>query len=42
MDGLAGLNGWQWIFLLLGIPVVVLGLIALIFLDNIPGNVACM
>jgi D-galactonate transporter len=29
-----GLEGWQWLFLLEGVPSVLLGLIMLVFLDN--------
>ena len=36
MDGLAGLEGWQWLFLLEGIPAVVLGFVVLGFLTDRP------
>lgn len=36
MHGLGGLTGWQWLFLLEGIPAVVLGLVVLVFLPNGP------
>ena len=41
MDGVAGLHRWQWLFLLLGIPVILLGLITFFFLENIPDTVHC-
>ena len=34
MDGLSGLAGWQWMFMLEGIPSVALGLIVLKLLDD--------
>jgi MFS transporter, ACS family, tartrate transporter len=36
MRGVAGLDGWQWLFLVEGIPAVVLGLIALLYLTDDP------
>lgn len=36
LDGVAGLTGWQWIFLLEGLPTVVLGLLVLVFLADCP------
>src|SRR5712691_3717977 len=36
MDGIWGLSGWKWLFLLEGLPVVVLGLIALKVLADRP------
>ena len=36
MDRVAGLAGWQWIFLLEGIPAVILGFITLRFLTDRP------
>ena len=36
MHGAAGLDGWQWLFLLEGIPAVLLGLVVLIMLPNGP------
>jgi ACS family tartrate transporter-like MFS transporter len=38
MNGLGGLAGWQWLFLLEGIPAVVLGLVVLVILPNRPSN----
>ena len=36
LHGLLGLEGWQWLFLVEGLPAVVLGVIALKFLDDRP------
>lgn len=36
MDGMLGLAGWQWLFLLEGLPAVFLGLVVLIYLPNGP------
>jgi ACS family tartrate transporter-like MFS transporter len=36
MHGLAGLAGWQWLFLLEGLPAVALGLATLVYLPNGP------
>jgi MFS transporter, ACS family, tartrate transporter len=36
MDGIAGLSGWKWLFLLEGLPVAVLGLMALNVLADRP------
>jgi ACS family tartrate transporter-like MFS transporter len=36
MDQIAGLSGWQWVFLLEGLPAVVLGFITLQFLTDRP------
>jgi ACS family tartrate transporter-like MFS transporter len=36
LDGLAGLHGWQWLFLVEGFPAVVLGLVSLGFLTDRP------
>ena len=38
LDGVLGLAGWQWIFILQGLPAVVLGLIALMYLDDHPNR----
>jgi nitrate/nitrite transporter NarK len=40
MDGIAGLSGWKWLFLLEGLPVVVLGLFALKVLADRPEEAA--
>ncbi len=36
LDGRLGLHGWQWLFLVEGLPAVVLGLMALVFLTDRP------
>ena len=36
LDGLAGLDGWQWLFLVEGLPAIGLGLFALSYLDDRP------
>lgn len=36
MDGLAGLAGWQWLFLIEGIPALLLGIVVLAVLPNGP------
>src|SRR5687767_13681695 len=38
MDGVAGLAGWQWLFLVEGLPVVVVGLSLLWLLSDSPEN----
>jgi MFS transporter, ACS family, tartrate transporter len=38
LDGLRGLAGWQWLFLLEGIPPVVLGFVVLAFLPDHPAD----
>ncbi len=35
-DGMAGMRGWQWVFLLEGIPAVLLGLLTLRYLTDRP------
>jgi ACS family tartrate transporter-like MFS transporter len=36
LDGLAGLDGWQWLFLVEGVPAIGLGLFTLRHLDDRP------
>ena len=38
--GVGGLHGWQWLFLLEGIPSVLLGIAAFAWLQDRPGNAA--
>lgn len=38
LDGTAGLRGWQWLFLVQGLPAVLLGLIFLRFLPAAPAT----
>jgi MFS transporter, ACS family, tartrate transporter len=40
LDGLAGLEGWQWLFLCEGLPAIGLGFVALRFLDDRPADAA--
>jgi MFS transporter, ACS family, tartrate transporter len=40
LDGLRGLAGWQWLFLLEGVPTVLLGISVLFVLQDSPGKVA--
>ena len=37
-DGFVGLPGWKWLFLLEGVPAVVLGLLTLVVLPNGPAD----
>src|ERR687896_574752 len=38
LDGLAGLDGWQWLFLVEGLPAIGLGFVTLRFLDDRPSD----
>ncbi len=38
LDGNAGLHGWQWLFLVEGLPAVVIGILILRFLPEAPGT----
>jgi ACS family tartrate transporter-like MFS transporter len=38
MHGRAGLTGWQWLFLLEGLPAVALGVVTLAYLTDRPGQ----
>jgi ACS family tartrate transporter-like MFS transporter len=38
MDGVMGLGGWQWIFIIEGLPAVLLGLASYIWLTDRPEN----
>lgn len=38
MDGILGLGGWQWLFVLEGIPAVLLGLVVLAYLPRGPAE----
>ncbi|MDD2335224.1 MAG: MFS transporter [Geobacteraceae bacterium] len=39
LHGLAGLSGWRWLFLLEGLPAVLLGIVVLVRLPSSPDNV---
>ena len=36
LNGMMGLHGWQWLFLVEGLPAVVLGVVAFFYLDDGP------
>jgi ACS family tartrate transporter-like MFS transporter len=36
LRGVAGLDGWQWLFLVEGVPAVVIGFVALMYLTDTP------
>lgn len=38
MDGMLGLKGWQWLFLLEGLPSAILGLVVFRYLDDTPAS----
>ncbi len=38
MPGIAGLAGWQWLFLIEGLPAIILGLVVLWYLPNGPAD----
>jgi MFS transporter, ACS family, 4-hydroxyphenylacetate permease len=38
MNGVLGLAGWRWLFLLEGLPAVILGIVCLFFLDDRPAH----
>lgn len=38
LDGVAGLAGWQWLFVLEGLPTVLLGLVTWWYLDDKPAD----
>lgn len=40
LDGYAGLHGWQWLFLVQGLPTVFFGLVVLRYLPDAPATVA--
>ena len=40
LDGLAGLRGWQWLFLAEGMPAIIVGIGVLRFLPNSPAEAA--
>jgi ACS family tartrate transporter-like MFS transporter len=40
LHGLAGLSGWQWLFILEGLPAVILGVLVLLYLPDGPDKAA--
>lgn len=38
MHNFNGLRGWQWLFLLEGLPSIIMGVMVLLLLDNGPAN----
>ena len=40
LDGLGNLQGWQWLFLVQGLPAILVGLLVLRFLPDTPARVA--
>lgn len=40
LSGVAGLSGWQWMFLVEGLPCIVLGIVTLFVLSNRPADAA--
>ena len=42
LDGVRGLSGWQWLFLLEGLPTVLLGISVLFVLEDAPAKVPWM
>lgn len=38
MNGVHGLGGWQWMFLLEALPIIVIGLVCLFYLTDKPGS----
>jgi MFS family permease len=38
LDGFAGLDGWQWLFLVEGLPAIALGFVTLRYLDERPAD----
>ena len=40
LDGTFGLRGWQWVFLVTGVPAVIAGIVTLFYLDDRPAQAA--
>src|SRR5262249_28746885 len=38
MDGLYWLRGWQWLFLLEGLPAIAMGIVSYFYLDDAPAK----
>lgn len=41
MDGIRGLHGWQWIFIIEALPTLILAFISYFFLPDFPENSKC-
>lgn len=41
MEGLQGLHGWQWIFILEGLPTLILAFACYFVLPDFPENAKC-
>lgn len=41
MDGVGGLAGWKWIFIIEAIPTLVLAFVAYLYLPDFPENSKC-
>ena len=42
LDSLGGLHGWQWLFLLEGVPAIALGVAIAAMLARDPSTAACL
>jgi len=42
LDGVSGLAGWQWLFLVEGLPAILLGVIVLVYLTDRPEAAHCL
>src|SRR5215831_11755940 len=38
LDGLAGLKGWQWLFIIEAVPAMILGVVVLFYMTDRPGG----
>ena len=38
MEGIWGLHGWQWLFIIEGLPAIILGVLCLFVLTDRPGQ----
>ena len=41
MDGLRGLHGWQWIFIIEAIPTLLFGILTYFVLPDYPAKTSC-
>ena len=42
MDGMRGLSGWQWLFIIEAIPTILLGILTYFVLPDYPEKSRCM